>query len=289
MLSQTMNKLKFLPLVEPSTLLQRINVKLANDWNKEHGAWKKLIVNHDHRFLYCPIHKNASSSLLKAIVALTDYSKKEDILKSSRNTIRLYADLNLTLANYTYIEAKKIINSDYLKFAIVRNPWSRLVSTYLNIFVNISKGKPNTNLNVDVAKYIYGENNYLQYKDSITFEQLVEYVYNTNNKSLDKHCVPQHCFLGNLKYDFIGRMENLYSDLKYINDRLNLSIELPKINQTEYSTSIAESQNYWHKSPDEIRKCKYGFPNYQEFYNPYLTDLAAQKYANDIETFGYEF
>ena len=141
MLSQTINKFKLLPLVEPSTFLRRIKVKLVNDWDREDGMKKKLIVNHDYRFLYCPIHKNASSSLINAVLAASNSRRKEEVLQLSRNTIRLYVDLNYTLANYTYVETKQIINSNYFKFAIVRNPWARLASTYLNLFVRLFEKK----------------------------------------------------------------------------------------------------------------------------------------------------
>ena len=289
MLSQTINKFKLLPLVEPSTFLRRIKVKLVNDWDKEDGMKKKLIVNHDYRFLYCPIHKNASSSLINAVLAASNSRRKEEVLQLSRNTIRLYVDLNYTLANYTYVETKQIINSNYFKFVIVRNPWARLASTYLNLFVRLFEKKRITELAQDSARYIYGEDEFKKYEDSITFSQFVQYVCNTDDKYIDPHCKPQHCFLGDIKYDFIGRMENLSNDLEFIKNRLNLSFEIPKVNKTEYSSSDATIENYWNISSSQLRSIKTGLPSYQYFYTPELIDLVGQRYIKDIETFGYEF
>ncbi|MEM9923974.1 MAG: sulfotransferase family protein [Cyanobacteria bacterium P01_D01_bin.50] len=289
MLNQVINKIQLLPLVEPSNLLPRINVKLANDWDKEHGVRKKLIVNHEYRFLYCPIHKNASSSIIKAILTISKSNKKEKLLNSSRNTIRTYIDLNHSLANYTYAQALQIINSDYFKFVIVRNPWARLVSTYLNLFVRLFEKKQITQLAKDSAKYIYGEDDFEKYEDSIKFEQFVQYVCNTDDKIIDPHCKSQYFFLGGLKYDFIGRMENLSHDLEYIKNRLNLSLELPKVNKTDYSTPSDIINNYPTLSASDLRSLKTGFPSYQNFYTPELIDLVAERYAKDIEMFGYEF
>lgn len=289
MLNQVINKIQLLPLVEPSNLLPRINVKLANDWDKEYGVRKKLIVNHEYRFLYCPIHKNASSSIIKAILTISKSKKKEKLLNSSRNTIRTYVDLNHSLANYTYAQALQIINSDYFKFVIVRNPWARLVSTYLNLFVRLFEKKQITQLAKDCAKYIYGEDDFEKYEDSIKFEQFVQYVCNTDDKYIDPHCKSQYFFLGGLKYDFIGRMENLSHDLEYIQDRLNLSLELPKVNKTDYSTPSEIINNYPTLPASDLRIFKTGLPSYQNFYTPELIDLVTQRYAKDIEMFGYKF
>ncbi|MGB3757393.1 MAG: sulfotransferase family protein [Rivularia sp. (in: cyanobacteria)] len=289
MLDQTINKFQLLPLVEPSTFLERIKVKLANDWDAEYLIRKKLIVNHEFRFLYCPIHKNASSSLIKAVLSASNSRRKEEILQLSRNTIRLYVDLNYTLANYTYSEAKQIINSNYFKFTIVRNPWARLVSTYLNLFVRLFENKQITELAQDSARYIYGEDDWKQYEDSITFLQFVKYVYNTDDEYIDPHCKSQHYFLGNLKYDFIGRMENLAHDLEYIKNKLNFSLEVPKENKTDYSVSSDTINNYWDISSSQLRSIQAGLPSYQHFYTPELIDLVGQRYAKDIEMFEYDF
>jgi hypothetical protein len=210
-------------------------------------------------------------------------------LNSSRNTIRTYVDLNYSLANYTYAQALQIINSDYFKFVIVRNPWTRLVSTYINLFVRLFENKQVTELAQDCAKYIYGEEDFEKYEDSMNFEQFVQYVCNTDDKYIDPHCKSQHFFLGGLTYDFIGRMENLSHDLEYIKNRLNLSLELPKVNKTDYSISSNIINNYSTLSPSELRSLKTGFPSYQNLYTPELIDLVAQRYAKDIEMFGYEF
>lgn len=289
MLSQTINKFKLLHLVESSTFVRRIKVKLANDWDIEDGMMKKLIVNHDYRFLYCPIHKNASSSLIKAVLAASNSRRKKEVLQLSRNTTRLYVDLNYTLANYTYVEAKQIINNNYFKFAIVRNPWARLVSTYLNLFVRLFEKKRITELAQDSARYIYGEDEFKKYEDSINFAQFVQYVCNTDDKYIDPHCKSQHCFLGGVKYDFIGRMENLSDDLEYIKNRLKLSFEIPKVNKTDYSLPSDTIDNYWNISSSQLRNIKSGLPSYQHFYTPETIDLVGQRYVKDIEMLEYNF
>ena len=144
MVNQIERRIQQFSVVEPSTLFRKILSKLKNDWNKIetvdnwdaiNWAQKRLIVDHEYRFIYCAIPKNASSSLMKAIVSVSNSRRKKQLLNSSRDTVRNYIELNYSLSTYTYAQARKIINSDYFKFAIVRNPWARLVSTYRNLFV----------------------------------------------------------------------------------------------------------------------------------------------------------
>jgi hypothetical protein len=289
MLNKIQEKLTLLPLTEPSTFLRRINVKLKNDWGADSWAQKRLIVNHEYRFIYCSIPKNASSSILKAIVATSHSKRKEKLLKLSRNSIHIYTLLNYSLASYTYAEAKQIIDSDYFKFAIVRNPWVRLVSTYSNYLVRLLSSGQVSDLAKDVAKYIYGENDYSKYEDTITFEQFANYVSAVEDTYLDQHCKSQYLFLGGIKYDFIGRMENLYRDLEYIQEKIKFTLELPKLNSTNYSRSSNSEQNFSKFSPSRLRKLETGIPDYTQFYTPKLVELVGQRYAKDIEMFDYDF
>lgn len=285
-------------VVEPSTLVRKIQSKLKNDWDEIELAnnwdaviWakKRLIVDHKYRFIYCAIPKNASSSLMKSILALSNSKRKNFFLNSSRDTIRNYIELNYSLSSYSFVEAEKIINSNYFKFVIVRNPWARLVSTYLNLFVRFHEhGRP-TDLVIDSVKYVSGED--VKNRDSIniTFEELVKYLCATEDRYLDQHCIPQYLFLGGIKNDFIARMENLSEDLQQIQTKLNISLELPKLNKTEYSSLSNKEQDFSKLSASEFRNWKTVLPDYKQFYTPKLIDLVAQRYAEDIEMFGYDF
>lgn len=47
-----------------------------------------------------------------------------------------YSNINLTLINYSDINRKNIIlNNNYYKFVFVRNPFSKLVSSFLNLII----------------------------------------------------------------------------------------------------------------------------------------------------------
>ena len=288
-MSKIKQKIELYRLMEWENLLKRVKVKVKDDWPQENLELKRLIVDRQHKFIYCPINKNASSSLLKSIATINFLTEGKQAPQFSRNTYHIYCLLNYSLANYTYKEASTILNSDYFKFAIVRNPWARLVSTYANFFIRLLSSGRVSDLARDTAKFFYGEQKYLEYEDSITFEQLVEYVCAVDDRDLDPHCQPQSLFLGNIKYDFLGRMENLNDDLDFIQKSLNLSFNIPKLNRTNYDDSSQSDENFSGFSSLQLRKIENKIPNYKQFYNSRLINIVADKYAADIARFGYEF
>lgn len=287
-MNNLINKIELLKLIEPDNLLRRVNVKIKNDWSECHWTEKRLLVNHEYKFIYCPIYKIASSSMMLFMLSLSKYPSKESMIEADRNKIRTYINLNYSMANYTYKKALEIIKSNYFKFSIVRNPWARLVSSYSNFFVQLLPGKQHTDFAKQVSKIIYGENDYLSKVDLITFKDFVEkYVLTVDDSGLNRHCLPQYIYLGNLEYDFIAKLENLDEDLDYIRNKLMLPIEVPRMNKTEY-LEFDSSQNFSEYSSRDIRKL--GFvPNYKQFFTAELIDAVACRYQHDIDRFKYEF
>jgi len=288
MLSQTIEKFKLLPLVEPSTFVRRLNAKVRNDWDKDNWAQKRFIFNHHYRFLYCPIHKNASTSRLAAMLSLSDSPRQEEMLKQSDLTIRLYVELNYSLASTSYAEAKRLLSSDYTKFVIVRNPWARIVSTYCYFCVRILQQGRISGFAEMLAKFLYGSST-PERAQSVTFAQFVEYVCGTDDKTINPHCLPQYLFLGGMKFDYIARLECLEADLKPMCDRLNLPLELPDLNRTQYIAMPTQDGNYATTSALELKSFGKSLPAYQQFYTPELMEKVANRYAKSIELFGYEF
>ena len=286
----TFEKIKLLPLVEPQAFAKRLHLKLNNDWPENELPKKSLIVNHDYRFIYCPIHKNASTSIMAALLRLVKKKTDKTISDSSELKIRLYLELNHSLANYTYQDAARFLNSsDYFKFVVVRNPWARLVSTYANYIVRlpIEKGIF-SDIAKDAAKHLYGEDHDTDRVDSITFEQFVEYVAAKKDDQLDVHCVPQVNFLAGVNYDYIAKLETLNDDLEYIENKLGFSIAMRKFNKTSYSKSAEATQKYFKLSPSELRDLP-KLPNYRDFYTPTLFKTVKERYLEDVTQFEYTF
>ena len=162
MVSQVLNKVKLLHLVEPATFVRRVNIKLKNDWNKGQWSEKRFIINHDYRFIYCSIFKDALTAMLSAILSISHYRQKEELLSGSEVTTRLYVDLNYSLASYPYARARQILKSDYFKFVIARNSWARIASAYCNFFVRLLQKGRTSEFTKDVSRLIHGAHSTLE-------------------------------------------------------------------------------------------------------------------------------
>jgi len=159
-----------------------------------------------------------------------------------------------------YLDNKRVgetVNKDYFFFAFVRNPFDRLVSQFK--FTG-KKWWKKAGLS----------------QSSLCFENYVKQIvacnlpfsvhrYNSKIKSdqTDKDW-SQLQFLSE-DIDFIGRYENLQEDFNIVCDKIGIpKQQLPHKNATKHK-------------------------HYTEYYDDETRQLVAEKYAKDIELFGYKF
>ena len=139
--------------------------------------------------------------------------------------------------------------SGYFIFCFVRNPWERLLSGYLQ------SQKP-INLGDSYRKYIYELSNSHSLPD---FLKLADDRF-WHDYDQSRYYLHKGKFI-----DFVGRFENLSPDLRIICNKLNIAYkELPHLNKTQHK-------------------------HYSDYYDEESSRIVAEKYAKDIEYFGYKF
>lgn len=121
-----------------------------------------------------------------------------------------------------------------------------------------------------VSNYFYCKGKHAPYKrkqyshmpENISLEDWL-YWYAENIKGTQKEMIVDSS--GSIGVDFVGKLENYQSDFNRICDRLKISrTKLPHVNQTKHK-------------------------NYTKYYNNDTRKMVAEKYAKDIECFGYKF
>ena len=156
---------------------------------------------------------------------------------------------------YEYKNANAGKFRKYFKFAFVRNPWDRLVSTYFFL----KKGGMNE------LDRKWAADNIDRYRG---FEEFVQDWLTESNIWSWVHFKPQYYFICdaqlNLQMDFIGRYENLESDFETVAARLHLQSTL----QPAY--------------PGQHR-------HYTSYYNHRTCDIVSRVYQKDIELFNYKY
>jgi len=153
--------------------------------------------------------------------------------------------------------AKKIYKpywDDYFKFSFVRNPWDRMISLckYSHHYkVNLVNGKVNFNRYFNRFYPLEIDIRSKSQEDSFDSFNLIENSIYLNTL--------------NVELDFIGKLENFQEDFNIVCDKIGIPQQvIPHRNRSNHK-------------------------HYTEYYDDETREIVAQKYAKDIEYFGYEF
>lgn len=155
------------------------------------------------------------------------------INKTGGTSIRHALNLGLTPYHLTAREIRERYpeSCDKFSFALVRNPWDRLVSFGHSLRIPVDWNEPN--------KF-----------DRLDLRPQVDFI-------MDEAGQPM--------VDFIGRYENLAEDFATICDRIGIPTPpLPHLNASRHR-------------------------HYRDYYDESAKQFVAEKYAEDIERFGYSF
>ncbi len=260
---------------------------------------RKYLVNHDYRFVYCPVNRVMHSNMIKAILKLAGIHELHGH-SDKDNTCKVHGTIYDCRTKECGFkgggeEARRILKDDsYFKFTIVRNPWARLSSAYIAGIVVASESRKSKALK-DISKQMKAANKLPP--DGIrnlTFRQFIEYLSSAEDMEMDGHWRPQIKVLGDHKFDFIAKVENIDVDLNYINKKIGVNLDIGfKRNTVGYDESVSDHDGWFSDyGIDELMKIKNkcgGFPDYKKFYPPDLKEIVARRYACDIEAFGYDF
>lgn len=157
---------------------------------------------------------------------------------------------------------EKLLNSGIFKFCFSRNPYSRLLSSYLE---KICGNKPPKH---QILNHLGKTASSIA--EDISFDQFVNVVCELPISDMNPHWRVQYhqTFQQSIDYDFIGKSEAFPSDLHYVLNRLD--------------------GNYRRYLTDERRHAKGSGNRLLDFYTPSLAKMVQVKFQKDFEFFGYD-
>jgi hypothetical protein len=200
-----------------------------------------------------------------------------------------------------------IDDPSWFRFVFVRNPWARLVSAFVNKFVNWAPNAPSliTDLRRGLPKRLAHQlfaltkaidripswwllRSPTAWREKFTFRQFVNHLSSCNLARADGHWRPQTSFLGETRFQFIGRFEHLKRDFAELNRLLGRQPSLGRFNTTKYSAAKTAVTCVADWPLRHLRQLN-AMPQYRCFYTPSMVDTVGRLYAEDIKRFGYSY
>jgi hypothetical protein len=151
---------------------------------------------------------------------------------------------------------------DVFKFCFVRNPYTRMLSAYLDKMVAQER-----KIKRVVLDALQKENAPLS--EIVTFDEFVGVVCDQDIAGMNPHWRVQyhHTCQDTIKYDFVGRFENFASDFALAMSRVSSDYEHYSVSRNRHATQANELL--------------------ESYYTPNLQKKVAAKFDKDFEHFGY--
>lgn len=184
---------------------------------------RNIIVSERSGLLYCPIPKAANTNwkyLIRKWEGYDDYANVH--LAHSPHTSGLRY-----LSDYHPREAAKLLPRLY-KFTFVRDPYSRLVSAYMDKLRNVDKDYVRSEYRTFLAAVVgWKRARDLNDDERPSFRTFIDSLAQTPRSEMNAHWRPQVdlCGIGEMNYDFVGRMESLAKDANVVFRALNRTHE----------------------------------------------------------------
>lgn len=212
------------------------------------------MISHSHQWIFVPINRTASSSMQVIL------EKNCKILGVNRH--------GETLKHETILEAKRRLSEDqfnrYFKFAVVRNPWDRMVSMYLYAPVDrrsakqgYTRSKQYEMLSPFANPSPFNDDDFLKWLRNIP---------TSRSKFLASCSFWLKNGQGEIAVDFVGKYEHLDEAWEYISECIGLNME-----------SLGRLL------------CNESRTHYRNYYGQVARQLVAEIFAEDIDRWGYKF
>lgn len=229
------------------------------------------LINHPYKFIFFWNAKCGCSTIKKIFYEIT-----EGDFFSGDNIHEFIGYLN---SHKYFVPKEKLENySHYKKLIVVRDPWSRLVSFYVNKTI-LAKEESN----IDIYK-IFDSKNY-------SFNELVHIIFIMKPELLQHHLELQSAGIEDIKFDRLILLSEMSQKLPSILQSLGIDIgKLRSLsassNYTSYDSSFKGEVMYL--KPQEFDDFN-RLPSFHCFYNEQLKKLVAKIYQRDILKFNLTY
>ncbi|MCB1119917.1 MAG: sulfotransferase family 2 domain-containing protein [Verrucomicrobiae bacterium] len=236
------------------------NTKFLTDPLGYHDLIFSILISLNYKYVYVATPKVANSTIKYSLIRLELDSSDFRFQKGENPHKRQYWPLLSPLSVPTF---KEIVFSDeYFNFSFVRNPYSRLLASYLD---KICRNQPEKR---SILKTL--NRNHRRLDQEVTFFDFVKAIGQQSVHERDRHWLNQdtHNYIGRIDYDFVGHLERFDEDIVEVFSHLKPGGE-------EYLQSAAGHAT---KASSKL----------SDYFTQEILEIANTIYGSDFDTFGYE-
>lgn len=196
--------------------------------------------------------------------------------KNSKKKQWVHAYRRFTYTPKHPVNRKALCNKKNFLFKVVRNPYTRVVSSYIHVCRYFKR---------DLLQ-LKAMNDYKK----LTFRQFLALLESRNVKfDSDPHCRMQtkNYERKNLRQPVICKLETLARDIKEVNAACNVDFSLEGLTAHHHAKRDMASADFCGDQAFEVFSGIY--PDYNYFYDQEIFERVTQLYKEDIERYGYEF
>lgn len=255
-----------------------------------HQSWANFLWHEQHRCIYAVVPKAGTSSIKRWYIA-THCQQSTAQGRNLHDFVREHYAMNLLSSDEA---ADKLRDPRNFRFTFVRNPWSRLVSGFLDKVIGVEPVARPT-IRRHYQRSVLGWANWRVrrltgsldrlFERGITFRQFVLALATERAPEVNPHFRLQSQILQGIPLDFIGRIENFAEDFALVQRRFG--DETPAKAEHTQSYAAETSNDFvadW--TADQLRALD-AFPKWRRFYPPDLAEIVRELLAPDFAAYGY--
>ncbi|XP_076445538.1 carbohydrate sulfotransferase 13-like [Babylonia areolata] len=184
--------------------------------NNRREEMNTFLVDQRHQLMYCFIPKVASSTMKRVFSILEGKNRGQSLFNlSSRFIHRIRGSYTqMRPGTGSFLRRYHAVNK-FTKFLIVRDPYERLFSAFVDRLFGISE---NLVKMTRLVKMPQSERQNRCAVMNLRFSHLVDYVTRFPPTGMDQHYTPYFvsCFPCHISYDYISKMETFRSDVENV-------------------------------------------------------------------------
>ncbi|WOJ95053.1 sulfotransferase family 2 domain-containing protein [Congregibacter variabilis] len=198
------------------------------------------------------------------------------------DSIRIFT--NIYRRSTSQAVEESIRSDQFFKVIVVRDPYDRLVSAFVDKFCTTEAGKPW--VQQVIRQVNAGVSNGGASAATITFSQFVDYLSKQNLSKVDEHWRPQSCVLQDVSPDQIVSLDSLAAGLRSLEDRFNFTTPLvvSKRRQSNEYDGMSEAGlgDVDNVALMQLKANSGAFPSKNSFYDDSIRDKVLRLYADDF-------